>query len=298
MSGRSRSDSRWYRQTERRRAIPSPCARRTAAKPAGGRPASSYASGPAARNASTSAGDGGRPARSRLRRRIKVVSSASGERSKPLGFELARARIGRSGSWPSCALRTGGGLGRAIGSNAQCLFQRAPWSIHLLEELDLRGVSFLPDFGGGITSSGSVLDDAKKQLALAALARHDDRVFGPQRRLLDVEPQVGLSRLRVGPVAGEAVLREDRQDVAAEIDRSAVAPAMAAARESASHRGHRQQCGSTAGNASAVAGPGRSRDRRFRLHACGMARSEGGFDGGGTTCLPLSPLGQSHQSEF
>ena len=66
---------------------------------------------------------------------------------------------------------------------------------------------------------GIVAGDRADQLALAALARHDHRVGLAQGAVLEVEPQVGLARLGIRPVAGEAVFREDRQDVAAEIDR-------------------------------------------------------------------------------
>ncbi len=80
-------------------------------------------------------------------------------------------------------------------------------------------MSFLPDFGGGITSSASLLV-TRWMSSLSPLLPGTITGFGlPQRDLLEVEPQVGLARLGVRAVAGEAVLGEDRQDVAAEVDR-------------------------------------------------------------------------------
>ena len=55
------------------------------------------------------------------------------------------------------------------------------------------------------------------QLAVAAFARHDDRILGPQRPLFGVQPQIGLAVVLIGTVTGEAVVREDGQHVAAEI---------------------------------------------------------------------------------
>ena len=59
-----------------------------------------------------------------------------------------------------------------------------------------------------------------KHLALLRLARddRDDAVVGLDRLIADVEPQACLAVLRVLAVTVEAVLREDRADVAVEAD--------------------------------------------------------------------------------
>ena len=63
-----------------------------------------------------------------------------------------------------------------------------------------------------MTSLGLVGIDAGDQLAFLRVARRDGP--GLDGRLAPIEPQVGLPRGAVGPVAGEAVLRQDRPDVA------------------------------------------------------------------------------------
>ena len=59
-----------------------------------------------------------------------------------------------------------------------------------------------------------------QHLALLRLARDDcdDTVVGLDRLIAHVEPQAGFTMLRVLTVAVEAVLREDRPDVAVEAD--------------------------------------------------------------------------------
>ena len=59
-----------------------------------------------------------------------------------------------------------------------------------------------------------------QHLALLRLARddRDDAVVGLDRLIADVEPQAGFTMLRILAVTVEAVLREDRPDVAVEAD--------------------------------------------------------------------------------
>ena len=130
-------------------------------------------------------GDGARPS---------VSSRASTNRS--IGFLIQLASAHRRGRGPS----------RSARRPSACSSARPGRSISSGARSDA-AVSFLPDLGGGITSSGSLLVTRCDQLALAALARHDHGVLRPQRAFLEVEPQVGLARLGVRPVAGEAVLR-------------------------------------------------------------------------------------------
>ena len=70
--------------------------------------------------------------------------------------------------------------------------------------------------GGGICSIGIIARDAHDKRALGRLAR-DDRILDgdcPQ-----VQAQIGLPLARIGSVAGEARLGEDRADVAAKAER-------------------------------------------------------------------------------
>ncbi len=70
---------------------------------------------------------------------------------------------------------------------------------------------------------GVVALDPKDQLALVRLAGHDRQAVALElgkRPFLRVEPQAGFTRLVVGTVAGEAVIGEDRPDIAREIDRA------------------------------------------------------------------------------
>ena len=70
---------------------------------------------------------------------------------------------------------------------------------------------------------GVVALDPKDQLALIRLAGHDRQAAAlelGERPFLRVEPQAGFSGLVVRTVAGEAVVREDRPDIAREIDRA------------------------------------------------------------------------------
>ena len=66
--------------------------------------------------------------------------------------------------------------------------------------------------GGGITSLGSVALILAIELAGLDVARRDGA--GLDRRVALIEAQVGLSRGAIGPVAREAVLGQDRPDVA------------------------------------------------------------------------------------
>jgi hypothetical protein len=76
----------------------------------------------------------------------------------------------------------------------------------------------LVDFGGGIFSNGIVARDAEDQLALVGIAGEERLLV--QRRVAEVEAQVGLAVLLVRPVAEVAVLGEDRADVAVEFHRA------------------------------------------------------------------------------
>ena len=75
--------------------------------------------------------------------------------------------------------------------------------------------------------AGDVLD----QQALRRVARDDDARLD-EGAVLGVEMEFGFALLFVGPVTGEAVVREDRQDFAVETD-AAAAPCSLPARRAA-----------------------------------------------------------------
>src|ERR1041385_9578802 len=60
------------------------------------------------------------------------------------------------------------------------------------------------------------------QFALVAVAGDDPGLAFPhsERAFLDIQPELGLARLFIRPVAGEAVIRADGADVAVEIHRT------------------------------------------------------------------------------
>ena len=93
------------------------------------------------------------------------------------------------------------------------------------ERLDLLGRQLLAELLRGHLGFGIVGLDPEDQLAFVGLARNDRDAARLQLRhhaLLGVEPQPGLARLVVGTVAGEAIVREDRADIAREIHRAAL----------------------------------------------------------------------------
>ena len=110
-----------------------------------------------------------------------------------------------------------GGREPRIGSNAQCRPHVAPSSIQRFSSSTWRGLSGRFAFGGGMTSAGSSLVIRATSSLSVALAGHDHRALGAEGLLLHVEPEVGLAAGRVRAVAAEAMVGEDRQDVAAEV---------------------------------------------------------------------------------
>ena len=81
-------------------------------------------------------------------------------------------------------------------------------------------VSVVPACGGGMRVAGFGGADARKEAALRRIAGSDDVIAAAigAEAVLGVEPEVGDAPLVVGAVAGEAVVRENRPDVAVEID--------------------------------------------------------------------------------
>src|SRR5260370_684881 len=58
--------------------------------------------------------------------------------------------------------------------------------------------------------------DSANQLALVGLAGHDGALLDGD--FADIEPELALDLARVGAVAGEALVRKDRPNVAIEVD--------------------------------------------------------------------------------
>src|SRR5262245_61530023 len=113
----------------------------------------SYASGLwSLMNASTSSGFGGKPVRSKYRRRMSVTRSASGDDLTLAAANFARMNLstGLLSRLNIGAYWKGGSGGRFTGSYAQWPCHGAPCSTHFFMTTICRAVNFLPDFGGGI----------------------------------------------------------------------------------------------------------------------------------------------------
>ena len=148
---------------------------------------------------------------------------------------------------------TAGGAGLTGGLNAQCLVQVAPCSTHRRSTAICSGDSGLPVFFGGICTSGSLLSiraisslssGLPGTIARAPLSSSAKAAF------LGIEPQAGLAGLVIGPVAGEAVIRQDRPDVPREADRASACPRRAS--PSTPHRRAYTSAPQRARNASAI----------------------------------------------
>ena len=162
-------------------------------------------------NASTTAGSGGRPVRSRASRRASVRRSASGAGRRPFCLELRQHEPVDRVADP-CRVLHRRQLGPLRGNERPVRLILGPVGDPALEHVFLRWVSFLVVAGGGIELLGILGVDPGDQLARFGVAGRDGA--GLDGRLAAVEPQIGLAGGAVGPVAGEAVLGQDRPDVA------------------------------------------------------------------------------------
>ena len=91
----------------------------------------------------------------------------------------------------------------------------------LPDQLDLGSSQLLPRIGRRHPGIGIAGDDPFEELALTTLPGHDRCVTGfkfGDRRLVLVQSQVGLAMGLIGAVAFETVFRQQRQNVATEID--------------------------------------------------------------------------------
>ncbi len=156
----------------------------------------------------------------------------------------------------------------------------------LLEDFDLMRSQHLPRFPGRHQLVRVATGDPVNHLALPALPRHDDRFLGPERAFLGVQPQVGLSGPAVGTMTEEAVIRQDRQDLLAEIHRGRIARQRPGRQDTDGHQAqekavptHRDDAGIP--TTTAVSG------RRFRSHASFGLALCGGRDrtGGRVNCI-------------
>ncbi len=175
-----------------------------------------------ARNASTSAGC--RRQADQVERQPADQRGAVGRRRRARPSASSRASTKRSIGFAEHGDRARpAAQGRRTGSNAQCLLQCAPRR-STSRELDLpRASASCPTSAAASSRRGRGSSRGCTSSLSPLLPGTITGSPVPQRDLLEVEPQVGLARLGVRAVAGEAVLRKDRQDVAAEIDRGRLA---------------------------------------------------------------------------
>ena len=114
------------------------------------------------------------------------------------------------------AFFTAGGAACTGARNAQCSFQGAPCSIQSLDLRDLRRREALVRRLGRHAARGIGRADALIEQASAGLPRRSRR---SRAGLLLVQTQTRHARAGVGSVALEAVIGEERTDLALEIDR-------------------------------------------------------------------------------
>ena len=205
------------------RASTSPSARRSAARPAADRPAARR------RRRACRRGTRRPPPASAAGRSGRTTAGGSASSGRPPATGSApaaasRRRMNRSiglSSGPE-PLETSGTSGRLGGRYAQCPFHSAPCSIQarIRSTCSASTACARPSAGGIRISSSSEAIRSKSSLSSGLPGHEDRRVLGlPEQPLARVEPQVGLPLVRVRPVALVAVLREDRADVAVEVDR-------------------------------------------------------------------------------
>ena len=135
-----------------------------------------------------------------------------------------------------------------------------------LEQRFLGGIEFLSRVGRRHEIVLIVRRDAPDQFALAWLAGDDRRgaVEIGQGTFASVEPQIGLALLGVGAVAGEAVVAEQRPDVAREVDAAQVLPRKQAARPCEENQGSRTSHADMPGN--------RHAKKHYRIHCQNVDR--------------------------
>ena len=183
------------------------------------------------------------PRASAASRSDRATTAATTSRGSACGDGCSLACSKRASTKASIGLRTQlasstcGTSGRSGGTNAQCFLYSAPCATHRLRMSICSGVSVLPESTGGIrnSSSSAVIRAIKFALVEVAGDDHVARAHRVVRALPNVEPQIGLPALRIGPVAVEAFVGENRPHVAREIDRASLRPRMPL-RANASHR--------------------------------------------------------------
>ena len=146
--------------------------------------------------------------------------SASGE-----GASLSassRASTKRSISFCTHAgFETSGSAAFFGGTNDQCCAYGAPSSIHRLSSDSLLARELLLRIGRRHPLALIGRQDPRDQRAGLRLARHDRHLarFGRLQRLVaNIQSQAGLPLLRIRSVTAEAVVRQDRPNVAAKVD--------------------------------------------------------------------------------
>ena len=168
-------------------------------------------------NASTSAGVGGRPVRSRLSAAGQRAAVGLGRGRQARRFQLRPGRSGRSGCGPRPRSSPPAGSGRVGGDERPVRLVLGPLGDPAPEQSPSARRS------ASCASSAAASARSGRRSKIRSISSLSSGLPGTiasglDGRLALVEPQVGLAGGAVRPVAGEAVLGQDRPDVAVVLD--------------------------------------------------------------------------------
>ena len=162
-----------------------------------------------------------------MTRRIRRSLLGLGGRRQPLGVQTGQNERIERVSGPAGVLDRGD----------RCRDRRQERPVRLplgalldppLEQVDLLGRQRSAQRLGRHPLALVLGGDTRDQIAVLKIARHDgvaSRLVRAEGSLLRVEPQPGLALPRVGAVAVEALVRQDRPDLKVEVDLSCLASA-------------------------------------------------------------------------
>ena len=146
---------------------------------------------------------------------MRVARSASGEGDSPSASSFASTKRSIGFRNPSTVLH--GGFGRSLGSDESPVRGVIrPFPDPTLQPLLLLGRKPPVRLRRRHQFPGIRRVDPRDEFAGARVLRNDRT--GLDRRVANVEPQLGLTLVRVLPMAIEAVFREDGPDVAVELE--------------------------------------------------------------------------------
>ena len=180
------------------------------------------------------------------RRQADQIERQPADQAMAIGLRLRAASpacSSRASTKWSIALRhhsgrdTFGSGGRCGGSYDQCREYSAPAAIHSLDLFDFLGGQASARLRRRHPLFGILARDAADQLAFVGRARHDRAEF--DGRLALVQPQIRLAMRFVRPVAREAILRQNRPDLEAEIRAASRRPAASAQQKRRQRNGDR-----------------------------------------------------------